>query len=474
MNGGQTKPRGDPRARRSWWWPLGPCLGLLVLGLLCGAAQGSNSLVSHGDSVETGRIFVMAASGQASPLPLLFSGGFETGAFTPWSQPQSSNYGYADNANVHFGPFNYDTQTVGQGTYSGRFDLPAWSGGRTRSQVITSRSVNTGGDDYYSLMFYVPVGWTPGASAFWGVSIAEFNFQNLGSGGPTIALQAHADHVTLVMQTGLTKTTAPAYRFRSNADSPGSSNLPPLYAIPPGMQQGAWHELIVHCLWATDRSGLVEVWHRIKGQTTWTKTASLSGYPTLQANPDGSYPATTFDTIQAYRGLSPAPVTVWLDGFSRSQSLAAAEGSLPSNLTAQSAKAVIKSVTFSGTPAKPTVTILGAGLKIPLADPPGSPSNTPLCPKTINGNAGLDFGTGFYLTAFADDKLKYAAGRYRPRVNELDCIGIVVLSHSTTKVQFALGAAYNQASFGYAHLVNGDLVKVVLNGAAYGLVVHYH
>ena len=114
------------------------------------------------------------------------------------------------------------------------------------------------------------------------------------------------------------------------------------------------------------------------------------------------------------------------------------------------------------------------GLKIPAANPLGSPSNKPLCPRTINANAGLDFGTRFYLTAFADGKLKYTAGRYRPRVNELDCIGLIVLSHSTTRVQFGLGAAYNQARFRYRHIINGDHVNVALNGATYGLVVQYH
>ena len=93
--------------------------------------------------------------------------------------------------------------------------------------------------------------------------------------------------------------------------------------------EGVWHELIVHCHWATDKSGLVEVWHRIKGQSTWTKTASLSGYPTLQTNPDGSYRTGTLDVLQAYRGSSTAPVTVWLDGFSRSQSLATAAANIP-------------------------------------------------------------------------------------------------------------------------------------------------
>jgi len=260
---------------------------------------------------------------------MLFNGGFDTGSYKPWSTPQSGNYGYADNTQVHFGTFYTDTQTVGQGSVAGRFTLPAWTGGRTRSQVITGRPVNTGGDDYYSLMFYVPTGWTPGTSAFWGVSIAELNFQNLGVGGPSIALQLHADHLTVAMQTGVATTTSPFFQYRSNADSPGSPNLPALYAIPPGMQQGVWHELIVHCHWATNNSGLVEVWHRLKGQSAWTKTASLSGYPTLQTNPNGSYPSSTLDDIQAYRGPSIAPVSVWLDGFSRSQSFATATANLP-------------------------------------------------------------------------------------------------------------------------------------------------
>ena len=137
-----------------------------------------------------------------------------------------------------------------------------------------------------------------------------------------------------------------------------------------------------------------------------------------------------------------------------------------------SAASVITSVTFSGSPAKPTVIIAGRGLSIPLPNPAVSPSNQPLCPKVIHGNAGLDYGTRFYVVAFADDKLKYAAGRYRPSLGELDCIGIVVLSHTPTKVRLQFGAAYRE--FAYPPLVNGDLAEVVLNGAAFGLVVRYH
>jgi hypothetical protein len=155
--------------------------------------------------------------------------------------------------------------------------------------------------------------------------------------------------------------------------------------------------------------------------------------------------------------------------------VAATAAAADAGLTRSAAPAaVITSVAFSGSPAKPTVTVTGRGLSIPAPTPSTSPSNQPLCPKVIKGNAGLDYGTRLYVTAFSNDKLKYSAGRYRPGLQELDCIGIIVLSHSPTKIRFQFGAAYRQADFGYPHITNGDLVEVVVNGGAYGLVVRYH
>ncbi len=87
-----------------------------------------------------------------------------------------------------FGNFSVVSDIVGAGAYSARFDLQADSTHLTRCQVITARPVNTGGDDYYSLMFYLPKGWTTGTtSSQVGVIIAQLNYQNLGPGGPTIA-----------------------------------------------------------------------------------------------------------------------------------------------------------------------------------------------------------------------------------------------------------------------------------------------
>ena len=264
----------------------------------------------------------------AASAQVVFNGGFETGSYKPWTAAQSANYGKADTAQVHFGTFNPDTQNVGQGKYSGRFSLPAYSGGKTRSQVFVTRPVNAGGDDYYSLMFYVPSGWSPGTNSFWGVQLAEVNFENLGPGAG-VSLQAHADHVTLNFSSGQATSATPYFQYRSNADAGGHPNLPALYAIPRPMKTGVWHELVLHAHWATNSSGVVEVWHRLKGQSAWTKTVSLSGVPTLQWTGNGSYPGTTLDILQAYRGGSSAPTTVWLDAFARTTSFAAAAANMP-------------------------------------------------------------------------------------------------------------------------------------------------
>ena len=257
-----------------------------------------------------------------------FFGAFNS-SWSPFQQPFCHNgQNPVDNAHVHFGNYSYDTQNVGQGTSSLRLDLPAWSGGRTRCQLNTPRTVNAGSDDYYGLMAYFPAGFNP-AAGFNGVQIAELNYQGIGDGTANLALNAQSDHLTLTLATGQVLSAMPYSQYRSNADSPGKPNLPALYAIPRPMQLGVWHELILHVHWATNSTGQVDIWHRVKGQSAWTQTVSFSGYPTLKYNPGGSLPNGTNDILQAYRLASTAPVSVWLDAFSRSNSFASAAANLP-------------------------------------------------------------------------------------------------------------------------------------------------
>ena len=132
--------------------------------------------------------------------------------------------------------------------------------------------------------------------------------------------------------------------------------------------------------------------------------------------------------------------------------------------------ALISSVTFGGSEQNPSIVIHGKSLGTrPAPNPAGSPANRPLCPGAISGNAGLDYGTNLYL---ADTTANWAAGRYRPAANELDCIGLVVTKFTPTEVDYRLGGFYAQV-YPKLALTVGDAVQVAVNGATRAVHVKY-
>jgi hypothetical protein len=158
---------------------------------------------------------------------------------------------------------------------------------------------------------------------------------------------------------------------------------------------------------------------------------------------------------------------------------AAIGGSALATTTRASATS-IRALTVTGGPARPIFTLTGSGLSIPKPNPKTSPSNKPpMCPLIISGKAGRDYGMQFYVLAWSagpsdNNSFMYAAGRYRPSLGELDCIGLIVLSHTAKKVVFTYGHAYQQYYRAKPRLLrNRDVIEVALNGAAIATVVHY-
>ena len=143
------------------------------------------------------------------------------------------------------------------------------------------------------------------------------------------------------------------------------------------------------------------------------------------------------------------------------------------------AGASITSLHVTGSPSHPVFTITGHGLAVPPTNPKTSPSNQKLCPVVIKGNAGFDYGTRFSLIVWngqlnSTNTERYAGGRYRPALNELDCIGLIVQKATPKQIRFTLGAAYLQLYRTTPGLIqNGDVVEIVLNSARYATVVHY-
>ncbi|MBX4201992.1 hypothetical protein KW803_03850 [Candidatus Saccharibacteria bacterium] len=226
---------------------------------------------TNGSAIASATVTVSGGGGS-----FIFKGDYEAAGNAPWTQISCSNYGYALGVNgaiANFGPFykdtagathNGDNVSSGQGTYFGEFSIPADTTHKQRCQnAITTRPTTINAGEYFSLMVYVPVGWTPGTSA-WGPAIAELNYQTTltDNSGKPLALTLKPDHVTLNMNTGKMNSTGSVFSNTSDADLPATckGTLLPCaqYVIPPGkLVQGAWNEIIVYDYFTTSNTGIV-------------------------------------------------------------------------------------------------------------------------------------------------------------------------------------------------------------------------
>jgi hypothetical protein len=248
---------------------------------------------------------------------VLLRGNYETGTISPWASAQCENTGFPDDSNFNRGTFNIVSDLVAQGSRAARFDLPADTSRRTACEVMSPvRKVGLNTDDYYSQAVRFPTNWVePGG---WGMTISQPNYHWPGFGSPVLSLVANADRVRAVLQSGACLANAGGCQY---VDSQRT-------AVPVGqMALGAWHQFIIHARWSVDSSGAIEIWHRLKGQTAWTKTVSISGTPTLQWPVGGTLDPTTnsYDKFGAYRGKSSVGLSIWQDATCRTTSFAAAE-----------------------------------------------------------------------------------------------------------------------------------------------------
>lgn len=120
----------------------------------------------------------------------------------------------------------------------------------------------------------------------------------------------------------------------------------------------------------------------------------------------------------------------------------------------------ITSVSFSGTAgsgvASPTVTLTGSGFG--KTAPTGTSDNSTSCgPYTANGDV---YGGKLY---FADDG-NFEAGYSSS--SGANCIGLIVVSWSSTKVVLQFGNAYG--TFAYWYLSNGDGYAISIKSAIWG------
>jgi Polysaccharide lyase len=223
------------------------------------------------------------------------------------------------------GTFNVQRRIVGQGRWAARFDLPPDTTKATACEVIHNRTLDLGRDDYYALAVFFPRTWKEPASAFWGMAIAQFNYE--GITGPPVGLYAHGQYVNLTIQSGYFDGYATRWH---SGNGIARGNVPRMYAIPPRLKLGSWHQLIVHVRWSAGNEGAVDVWHRLRSKRRWKQTVRLRGKPTVQwsASRAAITELRTTDKFGSYRGESSSPASVWHDAYCRATSLKAAKSCL--------------------------------------------------------------------------------------------------------------------------------------------------
>lgn len=263
--------------------------------------------------------------GPAPPGTVFFRGNFESGDFSNWLYVSDSLHGAADNASERHGQAVIVSNPVASGNYAVRLDLPADTR-KTRVDLVTPNyPIALGQDVYYTTEFWLPSSWSrpvPYPNSWYVLS--QYLGQQPNLWATPIIFDISQSSVRAVFQTGVTADGVGA-QF-NNGGSP--KGMPVTYAIPdPEMNKEVWHQLIVRVRPAVDKTGVIEVWWRRRGESSWTQTVNLTGFPTLQWSSTGTPNPylSCRDFCDAYRGPSGAASTIYHDNFCRASTFAAAE-----------------------------------------------------------------------------------------------------------------------------------------------------
>jgi hypothetical protein len=126
------------------------------------------------------------------------------------------------------------------------------------------------------------------------------------------------------------------------------------------------------------------------------------------------------------------------------------------------AKPTIKTVTFKGTIVRPTIVITGTG----FGSRPSRKAVTKSC--TASKEAGSTYGKNLFLEITPPGGGTWAAGRSKGKTS--DCIGLLAVSWTKTRISFRLGKYYLESG---VDLQAGSDYRVSVKGATKSGKVKY-
>jgi hypothetical protein len=161
-------------------------------------------------------------------------------------------------------------------------------------------------------------------------------------------------------------------------------------------------------------------------------------------------------------------------------------GLVASSQAASLRGSTVTSVAFHGSVAAPLIDIRGHGFALRPHPSPPKPPEPPYASTYLQGGSGCttttppvgyDYGTSLYYTSGGPHSYtsgaKLSAGRYRPHLlphHELDCIGLVVIRYTPTRITFRMGSDYAAHQY---RIDNGDRYEIGIHSLRLHGTVHY-
>ncbi len=176
---------------------------------------------------------------------------------------QAGNHGSTDPAHVG-SVLDAVYDPSGTGNKVGHMYVPQTSGGRA-AEGLVKRTIDPGTTDFFGLSIRVPAGWsTLAQNSGWHTLLSQFNYSNVGDGGPPVSLCIGQTSLELFVLSGKVSLdaggTANGYEFQA------SSNAGQRLILTNSLAEQVWIDLIVEVGWSAAWAGHVNGWIKQAGQ----------------------------------------------------------------------------------------------------------------------------------------------------------------------------------------------------------------
>jgi len=251
---------------------------------------------------------------------IVFTGGFETNDFSEWNDV---------NKNVDK-PESYQIEIVTSPVREGMYAVKTvvhdgdefLDTGGERCDLERREPYEQEGDDFwYAWSTLIPEDWQNfeyTAPNDWFV-IADWHseYNNVGQ-----LIQLEINSQSQLVVKGLMGKISSYTDFEGNGKAHFFQEV-----VTEEITLGKWNDFVFHVYWTTEKKGIIEFWHKVEDETSFTKILDIKDEPTLQFKSIKSNYKPPYFLLAHYRDASFTHTsTIYHDGFRQGTTQASIEG----------------------------------------------------------------------------------------------------------------------------------------------------